>query len=290
MSDFQNPHTIVSTSGKVYYPLSRPSTAPGRNQWLPTPHTARTSQSIDFKRIPTNPRYGNVRAKTDSGASMRKFEDAHGPAHSRLYRRSEPFRRIKASNLADIVRSGRVGRDVLVLDLRTEEEFNACHIKGAVSYPSQMMSRSMYQFTPEILKFKNREGCLMVLYDIEERLSASVGTLWYEKAIENFVVLNGGMAALLQGGDRDCVEGVAASDILSLDQEENTPPAAAGARPAPPTKPVRPASAGMASARSAPLSVPRPARWQPLQPTARMPPSQQMSYVSYRDSWNLGSV
>mmetsp|Transcript_7932 Transcript_7932/g.19343 ORF Transcript_7932/g.19343 Transcript_7932/m.19343 type:complete len:289 (+) Transcript_7932:111-977(+) len=288
MSDFQNPHTIVSSSGKVYCPLSRPSTAPGRNQWLPTPHTVRSSQSVDFKRIPTNPRYGNVTAKTDSGSSMRKFEDAHGPAHSRLYRRSEPFRRIKASNLADIVRSGRVGKDVLVLDLRTEEEYKACHIRGAVSYPSMMMSRSMYQFTPDILQFKNREGRLMVLYDVEERLSASVGTLWYEKGIENFVVLKGGMVALMES-DRDCFDGSA--DTLSLD--ENEPPvgaAAAGARPAPPVKPVRPTSAGMASARSAPLSVPRPARWQPLKPTARMPPSQQMSYASYADSWNLGSV
>ena len=29
-----------------------------------------------------------------------------------------------------------------------------------------MMSRSMYQFTPEVLEFKNKEGKLMVLYDI----------------------------------------------------------------------------------------------------------------------------
>ena len=29
-----------------------------------------------------------------------------------------------------------------------------------------MMSRSMYQFTPEILEFKNVEGKLMVLYDL----------------------------------------------------------------------------------------------------------------------------
>jgi hypothetical protein len=54
-----------------------------------------------------------------------------------------------------------------------------------------MMSRSMYQFIPEILDFKNVEGRLMVLYDLEERLAVSVATNWFEKGIENFAVLTG---------------------------------------------------------------------------------------------------
>jgi hypothetical protein len=36
-----------------------------------------------------------------------------------------------------------------------------------------------------------QEGHLMVLYDLEERLAVSIGTLWYEKGIDNFVVLSG---------------------------------------------------------------------------------------------------
>jgi hypothetical protein len=65
--------------------------------------------------------------------------------------------------------------------------------QGSVSYPSSMMSRSMYQFIPEILEFKNVEGRLMVLYDLEERLAVSVATNWFEKGIENFAVLTGGV-------------------------------------------------------------------------------------------------
>ncbi len=54
-----------------------------------------------------------------------------------------------------------------------------------------MMSRSMYQYTPEILEFKNVEGRLMVLYDMEERLAVTIATNWFEKGIDNFVVLTG---------------------------------------------------------------------------------------------------
>jgi hypothetical protein len=39
-------------------------------------------------------------------------------------------------------------------------------LQDAHNYPASMMSRSMYQFTPEILEFKNKEGKLMVLYDL----------------------------------------------------------------------------------------------------------------------------
>jgi hypothetical protein len=159
-----------------------------------------------------------------------------------------------------------------------------------------MMSRSMYQFTPEILEYRNREGCLMVIYDTEERLSTSVGTLWYEKAIDNFVVLKGGIAALV-GEHDDVLEG--ASDVLSL---ENMPPSPAktvvsrastarggGSRPT--SSSHRPASAGMASASTAPLSVPRPVHYAPTHNTSRMAaPSYQNSRLSVADSWNLGSV
>ncbi len=54
-----------------------------------------------------------------------------------------------------------------------------------------MMSRSMYQFIPEILDFKNVEGRLMILFDLEERLAVSVATNWFEKGIDNFAVLTG---------------------------------------------------------------------------------------------------
>ena len=41
-------------------------------------------------------------------------------------------------------------------------------MQDAHNYPASMMSRSMYQFTPEILEFKNQNGKLMVLYDVGE--------------------------------------------------------------------------------------------------------------------------
>ena len=36
-----------------------------------------------------------------------------------------------------------------------------------------------------------QDGKLMVLYDLEERISVAIGNLWYEKGIDNFVILTG---------------------------------------------------------------------------------------------------
>lgn len=144
-------------------------------------------------------RYAHIEAKTDTGPNMRKIEERFGITSAR-YKRTEVFRRIKPSNLAAELRAGNV-QDVLVLDLREKDEFDAFHIRvshlhphtlgccraccriasehvggmlangaapvqDAHNYPASMMSRSMYHFTPEILQFKNKEGKLMVLYDI----------------------------------------------------------------------------------------------------------------------------
>lgn len=55
-----NPQALQHTDGRalsqVYSPLSRPATSSGKREWLPVPTTARSTASMDFKRIPANPR------------------------------------------------------------------------------------------------------------------------------------------------------------------------------------------------------------------------------------------
>ena len=86
-----------------------------------------------------------------------------------------------------------VGDNFLLLDTRTEDEYEACHVVGALSYPSAMLARTMNPYIPEIYSFKNREGKIIILYDYEERVASRVGSTLVEQGIDNVYVLSGGL-------------------------------------------------------------------------------------------------
>jgi hypothetical protein len=50
----------------------------------------------------------------------------------------------------------------LVLDIRTEEEFDDCHIVEARSYPSPLFHHD--RISPELHSYKNKEDRLIILY------------------------------------------------------------------------------------------------------------------------------
>lgn len=121
----------------------------------------------------------------------------------------------------------------------------------------------------------------------EEKLAAAVGSNWYEKGIDNFVVLSGGLLALARGHP-DLIEGTLPMHLLTPTVSRTAractrrPASAVGAvrgtgggkgggggaagdqnrngntGPDPAT---RPATAGMPSATCASRSVPRPVQW-----------------------------
>mmetsp|Transcript_42555 Transcript_42555/g.101282 ORF Transcript_42555/g.101282 Transcript_42555/m.101282 type:complete len:295 (-) Transcript_42555:77-961(-) len=270
------PAKIVSNSGKVYQPLSRPSTGSSRTDWRPSTTApggragglGAPSASKNLKR---NPRYDNVQPRTDSGNNMKRVEERFGLSSFR-YKREELFARVKASKLAEQMEEHGLA-DVLLLDLREKSEFDEWHIQGAVNYPACMMSRSMYQFTPEILDFKNKDGKLMVLYDVGEKLSVAVGTNWFEKGIDNFVVLSGGMGALAQK-HAHLIEGSLPAATLARPLTASPAKSSRAGRGSQPAQTFlsltqqRPMSAGIASAASAPVSGMRPARWTALRQSA----------------------
>lgn len=72
-------------------------------------------------------RYAHVEAKTDTGPNMRKIEDRLGLVSAR-YKRTECFRRIKPEKLAHELRSNNM-QDVLLLDLREKDDFEALRIR-----------------------------------------------------------------------------------------------------------------------------------------------------------------
>ena len=132
---------------------------------------------------------------------------------------------------------------MLLLDLREEEEFEKCHIEGAVHYPAPMLSRSVNPFIPQIYEFvrfliitifprlrkrrrriskyhfiyciviirstkplpsspslistnnaqRNRDGKIIVLYDMDEKISVPAGNQFFEKGFDNVCILSGGL-------------------------------------------------------------------------------------------------
>ena len=96
----------------------------------------------------------------------------------------------------------------LLLDLRQVEDFEKCHVLGASSYPTAMLSRSVNCFTPEIYSFRNKPNRKIILYDLDEKLTAHYANVFIERGIENIWVVNGGLRefayhfpGMLQGED-----------------------------------------------------------------------------------------
>ncbi|KAJ7328678.1 Centrosomal protein of 41 kDa [Desmophyllum pertusum] len=84
----------------------------------------------------------------------------------------------------------------LLLDVRDEDAFRQCHIIGALSYPSSMLSRSYNYFTKEILMFKNKLGKIIILYDEDERLAPAAATTFVQREVDNVFMLSGGLKVL----------------------------------------------------------------------------------------------
>mmetsp|Transcript_44453 Transcript_44453/g.85030 ORF Transcript_44453/g.85030 Transcript_44453/m.85030 type:complete len:231 (+) Transcript_44453:129-821(+) len=151
-------------------------------------------KSID-KRVPRNPRYEGITAQVDSGFNEIKLGEKFdlGKLNAR-FRRDENFRRLKTTTLARFV-SNEEEVDFLLLDVRDQEDFKTCQINNALNYPAPMLSRSVNNFTPEILAFSNKESesKIIVIYDFDERVAGPAGNLFFEKGVDNVFLLSGGL-------------------------------------------------------------------------------------------------
>ncbi|CAN0070205.1 unnamed protein product [Lampetra planeri] len=86
----------------------------------------------------------------------------------------------------------------LLMDLRDRDAYEQCHIIGAASYPSAMLSRSFNQYTKEMLEYKNVTGKIIIVYDEDERIATVAATTMCERGFENLYVLSGGLKVLAQ--------------------------------------------------------------------------------------------
>ncbi|KAI3383901.1 hypothetical protein SNEBB_000819 [Seison nebaliae] len=81
----------------------------------------------------------------------------------------------------------------LILDVRTQEEYEQCHIIGSYNFPSCLLSRSCNYESKEMLHFKNSEGKIIVMYDDDETICPRVITSLVQRGYDNIFMLSGGL-------------------------------------------------------------------------------------------------
>lgn len=145
------------------------------------------------KKPPHSDLYGHVTSGINTGASMSKvFKKYDEGKLNVLFRRNENFRRLKPQKFSRLLNSERT--EVLVLDLRDEEQYEKFRVVGAVSYPVALLSRAVNPFIPEILEFANKEPArIIVIYHEHERVSVNAANLFFEKGLDNVFMLHGGI-------------------------------------------------------------------------------------------------
>lgn len=91
-------------------------------------------------------------------------------------------------------------KEMLILDVRDREDYEFCHIQGALHYPASKLGHAMNPFTAEILAFRNKENKVIVLYDLEEEVvvGRKVANIFFEKGCDNVVIISGGLREFVQ--------------------------------------------------------------------------------------------
>jgi|TARA_B100000683_G_scaffold33966_1_gene29702 centrosomal protein CEP41 len=172
-------------------------------------------------RVPERRRFQHVGSKLDTGATARSVR--YLTNSQVLRRRDETFRRISRDDLAELFEEyekvdderldtlglgldGGCGpviasyaaddneeyeRPYLVLDVRDPAAFARCHVLQARSMPQRLLMQDRAQ--PDLYRFRNREGRLIVLYDDDERMAAAAAHQLVHRGFDNVYVLTRGI-------------------------------------------------------------------------------------------------
>lgn len=175
-------------------------------------------------------RYNNVQARLDTGPNMRKilaqYEGTGGP-NARPKQQNEFYAKLKPLTLAELLKSSmdqeesvyKIDRDdacsmissivpseagteaaanegnLLLLDVRSYEEYDQCHIFGARHYDPAQLSKATNNFPRELYYFKGPMGGdkMVVLYDEDGKGIKDIANTFVERGVENTYVLSGGL-------------------------------------------------------------------------------------------------
>ena len=92
-------------------------------------------------------------------------------------------------------------REILILDVREKEDYDRCHLLGALHYPPIRLAHATNPFSLiEIRNFKNKPNHAIVLYDLDEEVTVQrkMANIFFEKGADNVYVMAGGLTAFVQ--------------------------------------------------------------------------------------------
>jgi len=190
------------------------------------------AQKVLDRKVPSNPKYRNVTSKLNTGPNMRKilqqYEGTSGP-NAYKKKRDEYFQRLRPSTLGRLLEpalaseesifrlvnddagsvvsvvessAGTQGEgNLLILDLRSFERFDECHVFGAKQYDPKELSKATNNFPRDVYFYKGTADSdkMIVLYDEDGKTAPAVGNSFVEKGIENTYVVNGGFLGACAG-------------------------------------------------------------------------------------------
>eukprot|EP00095_Tigriopus_kingsejongensis_P003813 maker-scaffold278_size225338-snap-gene-0.14 protein:Tk03813 transcript:maker-scaffold278_size225338-snap-gene-0.14-mRNA-1 annotation:"centrosomal protein of 41 kda" len=81
----------------------------------------------------------------------------------------------------------------LILDVRDESEYLKGHIVGSESYSHTRLSRSINYESPSMRQFRNQREKIIVVYDTDEYIAATVATTLSQRGYDNIFMLSGGL-------------------------------------------------------------------------------------------------
>ena len=180
------------------------------------PLKARKPLNALDKKIPVNPRYANVSPVIDTGAKLKSETPVSDKYIAR--RKGEVFKRIGAGALAALLNKEDAAENIyqsssnsspavtavtdpeaplqppelFIMDVRSEEDYNQCHIKSAINYPIQKIHRDEISVTLYKLKRK-QQGRHLVVYHTDDKNSIPAGIAMAEKGWEEVLMLSGGL-------------------------------------------------------------------------------------------------
>ena len=152
-----------------------------------------------------NKKYKNITSLTNNGKNKLN-------SHKTVKRINEIFKRIKRTVLYNLlhpdhnVSNDSVDQlsmnnihtefdhinDILLLDIRSIEQYNQYHIKNSISFPLNLLKRDA--FTTQILSYKNISHKIIILIAERDNLNIKLaGTLFIDKNFNNTYVLSGGI-------------------------------------------------------------------------------------------------
>lgn len=185
------------------------------------------------RRVQKSDKYAHVKGTLNTGMTVDKVQIVTAREYSK--RRDEIFFRLKKMQMAQLYdeyeaedyeqiqhspdnRGGEprivtydqfdepeYEKPYLILDCRSAEEFNQCHLLRARSFPYAMLRRD--QLHPEVYKFRNKAESLIILYCDDEKISREAAKVMVDRGTDNIFVLTGGIIEFA-GDYAQYVEGV----------------------------------------------------------------------------------